>query len=163
MINKRSLWFLTLFSFILILSVYYVTMPSELLIDSKETKDSSLEKVTIKESDVLSALRIEIEEERSTKMTELKTILTKANSIVDEKNEAYEALRTINMLKGKEELLESKIKTQYKLSSFIKIEDNQVSVTVHSKKHDTTLANQMMRTIQDEFEEKMYISIKFQT
>ena len=31
MINKKNLWFLTLFSLILVLSVYYITMPSELL------------------------------------------------------------------------------------------------------------------------------------
>ena len=29
MINKQSLWFLTLFSLILVLSVYYITMPDE--------------------------------------------------------------------------------------------------------------------------------------
>ena len=32
MINKKNLWFLTLFSLVLVLSVYYITMPSELLI-----------------------------------------------------------------------------------------------------------------------------------
>ena len=32
MINKKSLWFLTLFSLILVLSIYYITMPSELLL-----------------------------------------------------------------------------------------------------------------------------------
>ena len=31
MINKQNLWFLTLFSLILILGVYYVTIPNDLL------------------------------------------------------------------------------------------------------------------------------------
>ena len=31
MINKNNLWFLTLFSLILILGVYYVTLPSDVL------------------------------------------------------------------------------------------------------------------------------------
>ena len=35
MINKQKLWFLTLFSLILVLSVYYITMPSELLTTAK--------------------------------------------------------------------------------------------------------------------------------
>ena len=34
MINKKNLWFLTLFSLVLVLSIYYVTMPSEIF-DSK--------------------------------------------------------------------------------------------------------------------------------
>ena len=29
MINKKNLWFLTLFSLVLVLSIYYVTMPNE--------------------------------------------------------------------------------------------------------------------------------------
>ena len=36
MINKKSIWFLTLFSLILVLSIYYITMPSELLLTTKE-------------------------------------------------------------------------------------------------------------------------------
>ena len=31
MINRKSIWILTLFSLILVLSVYYITMPSEFL------------------------------------------------------------------------------------------------------------------------------------
>ena len=33
MISKQNLWFLTLFSLILVLSVYYITMPNDLLKD----------------------------------------------------------------------------------------------------------------------------------
>ena len=36
MINKRSLWFLTLFSLILILSIYYITMPTQILENNKD-------------------------------------------------------------------------------------------------------------------------------
>ena len=32
MMNKKNLWFLTLFSLVLVLSVYYITMPKELLL-----------------------------------------------------------------------------------------------------------------------------------
>ena len=40
MINKKSLWFLTLFSLILVLSIYYITMPSELLLTTNSNKIS---------------------------------------------------------------------------------------------------------------------------
>ena len=36
MVNKQKIWFLTLFSLILVLSVYYITMPSELLTTSEK-------------------------------------------------------------------------------------------------------------------------------
>ena len=31
MIKKQSLWFLTLFSLVLVLGVYYITMPTQIL------------------------------------------------------------------------------------------------------------------------------------
>ena len=38
MINKQNLWFLTLCSLILVLGVYYVTMPNELLLTNSKTE-----------------------------------------------------------------------------------------------------------------------------
>ena len=43
MINKKSIWFLTLFSLILVLSVYYVTMPSELLLTNNSDYTSKID------------------------------------------------------------------------------------------------------------------------
>ncbi len=163
MINKQSLWFLTLFSLILVLSVYYITMPSELLFTNNSKIDSNKETVTIEESVILTALRVETEEERINAMKELQMILTNIEAGVEEKNNAYEQLKLLNVLKGKEETLEAKIKKEFELNSFIKIDNNQIRIVVASDKHDTKLANDIMRSIQAEFEEKVYISVKFQS
>ena len=45
MINKKSLWFLTLFSLILVLSIYYITMPSELLLTTSTTENKDKKSV----------------------------------------------------------------------------------------------------------------------
>ena len=50
MINKQSLWFLTLFSIILVLTVYYVAMPSNTLATLKE--NDSIASVDIVETDM---------------------------------------------------------------------------------------------------------------
>ena len=68
MINKRSLWFLTLFSLILVLSIYYITMPSELLLTTNKNTTDKVEKevnVEVKESNLLVALRVESDSEMS--------------------------------------------------------------------------------------------------
>ena len=49
MINKKNLWFLTLFSLILVLSVYYITMPSELLLTNNS---DYIPKETSKEEEI---------------------------------------------------------------------------------------------------------------
>ena len=59
LINKQNLWFLTLFSLILVLSIYYLTMPDEVLKTVKTQDNNTKETVNIEESDALTALRVE--------------------------------------------------------------------------------------------------------
>ena len=44
MIRKQNLWFLTLFSLILILGVYYVTLPNDFLEKIEEQKEKKIKK-----------------------------------------------------------------------------------------------------------------------
>ena len=46
MINKQNLWFLTLFSLILVLSVYYITMPNDLLTKAVKEEEKQEEKIS---------------------------------------------------------------------------------------------------------------------
>ena len=168
MINKRSLWFLTLFSLILVLSVYYVTMPSELLMDVNNIKDNTKTETASKESkketesSELVALRVESEEAMLDEINELKKTLTNKEANTDEKNKAFEKMQSLNQNRGQEEKLEKKIKKNHNLNSFVKINDSDIEVVVDSKEHDKTLANKIMRTIQEEYENAVNISVRFQ-
>ncbi len=163
MINKRSLWFLTLFSLILVLSVYYITMPSELLMaTNKEDTETVSASVENEESAELVALRVEAEEKMLDQITELKKVLTDSKSTTEEKNKAFEKMQELNKNRGTEEKIENKIKNEFNLKSFVSIDETSVSVTVDSTKHDKELANKIMRLVQGEFETSMSISVKFQ-
>lgn len=164
--NKQSLWFITLFSLILVLSVYYITMPSEILVsnngDFNKGTDISAN-TNIEESDILVALRVAKEEEVLTQKQDLEAVLTSIDATVDEKNNAYEQLKALTLNQGTEEKLESKISEKYGKNCYIKIDNNQVRVVVASSEHSKELANEIMRSIQEEFTDKMYISVKFQS
>jgi stage III sporulation protein AH len=136
-------------------------MPSELLLTTNG--DNNDQKVNIEESDVLAALRVEEEDTRLSAIKDLKMVLTNIESTVEEKNNAYEQLKLLDVNKGQEEKLETKIKDKYKLNCFVKINNDQIRVVIASNKHDVTLANNIMRSIQEEFTTKMYISVKFQS
>ena len=128
MINKRSLWFLTLFSLILVLSVYYITMPSELLMTTNNTNTKEDVKTVSKEvedteSAELVALRVESEEQLLDEINELKAVLTNSKSSTEEKNKAFEKMQNLNKNRGEEEAIEKKIKTKANLRSFVKIEE----------------------------------------
>lgn len=165
MINKQKLWFLTLFSLILVLSVYYITMPSELLTANKNTSNTESESssvVSVTETDILTMLQVEKDDERAALAAEYNEILTSKDTSTEEKNNAYNGLKEIDQIKSKEEALEKKLKEKLKLDSFIKIDSTSVSVTIKKKDHDYSLANNVMRTISEEFENKMYVSVKFE-
>ena len=68
----------------------------------------------------------------------------------------------MNFLSGTEESLEAKLKTELEIDSFIEIDGTQINVVAIKDKHDSTLANNIMRTIQKEFDKKMYITVKFE-
>lgn len=161
MINKQSLWFLTLFSIILVLSVYYIAMPNNTLATIKENSDN-VETINIKETDSLAALRVQDDEEIEVTMNELQKVLLNETSTLEEKNSAYEKLQNINSNKGKEQMIEKLIEDNFKLQSFVKINKDNIKITISKKDLDKKLANDIIRKIQGEYSNKMYITVKFQ-
>lgn len=161
MINKQGLWFLTLFSIILVLSVYYIAMPNNTLATLKEnTEDKEI--LNIKERDSLASLRVTSDEEIESTMNDLQSILLNDKATLEEKNNAYEKIQNINLNKGKEESIEKLITDNFKLQSFVKIDKDNIKVTISKKDLDIKLANQIIRKIQEQYSNKMYITIKFQ-
>ena len=161
MINKKNLWFLTLFSMILILSVYYITMPSELLLSSK-AESKLKETIKVEESELLTTLRVKSDEELDQELNKLKEVLNNTSSSTEDKNKAFEKIKALNENKELENELEKSILEKHKLKSFIKINNNDIKVTINSNKHDTTIANNIMRTIQENFNDHKNIVVCFQ-
>jgi len=165
MINKKNLWFLTLFSLILVLSIYYITMPNELLITNNGNMDidsDNLEKVNIEESTVISALKVEDDNLVLESINSLKEKLTNNEISTQEKNLVFEELKSINKNSSLEETIESKIKNTYSYDSFVKINNDQIRIVVGTNEHNVELANNIMRLVQSQFDKKMYISVEFQ-
>lgn len=164
MIKKRNLWYLTLFSIIIVLCIYYITIPNDLLdtktISKKEDKTNEVVG-TIEEASSLVALRVNLQEERQEEMTVLQKQLT-SDSTAQEKNNAYEKLKYLNEVQSLEEDSEIKIKNELGLDCFVKIDNSNISTVCISSEHDATLANKVMRLLQSQFDSKKYITVKFQ-
>jgi len=163
MINKQSMWFLTLLSLVLVLGVYYVTMPNDLL-SSKITGEETEKKtqVNVSEGDILIAMRANRDEKVSLEIEELQKVLTDPQKTSDEKNSAFNELKVLNLNIGKEEELEEKIENDFGIKSYIEINKDNIKVVINSKEHDAKLANNIMRSIQAEYKEKMYITVQFE-
>ena len=160
MIKRQNVWALTLFSLILVLSVYYISLPEEISVskNKEETKTTIME---TNNNDVLYTLKVENDEEKEKKKKELEEIISNEESTKEEKNNAYEELKLLNIIKGKEEDISIKIKTKFDLENFVKIKDDQVQIIVINKDHSSKIASEIMEYVQSFFDNKMYISVKF--
>ncbi len=162
--NKQNLWFLALFSLILVLSVYYITMPNDLLLSTtkEEIPTNIVDDGKVEQVSSLVAMRVSLEEERQNEMDTLQEQLTSESASSEEKNNAYEKLKYLNELQGKEEKYEKAIKKEYGVDSFVKIDNSNINIVCISENHDSTLANNIMRLVQSDYKNKMYITVKFQ-
>ena len=163
MINKQNLWFLTLFSLIMVLSIYYLTMSDDSLSTLNVSSDDTgaTDVVISEENDTLIALKVADEEELLARMEELENILLSDVATLQEKNEAYEELQTLNKTESEKEAIVKLIKDQFKLDSVVKIDNNNITITIASTTHDATLANNIIRSVQGLYDSDQYITVKF--
>ena len=71
-------------------------------------------------------------------------------------------MKELNITRGEEEKLEEMIKKSYSLDSFVKINGDQIRVVVLADKHDSSVADSIMKSIQSNFDSPKYISVKFE-
>lgn len=161
MINKQNLWFVTLFSLILVLGIYYVTMGDETLsVLAGENNVSSL--VEVKASDVIVALQVASDESVLKEMNEYQSILLDDTATIEEKNDAYNALQALSNSKSECEKIKKMITEKFKYDSFIKIDGDAISITIASKEHSKEIANKIIREVQNMYDKQKYITVKFE-
>src|SRR5574344_2834632 len=165
MINKKKIWFLTLFSLILVLSLYYITMPKDTKLSDTKTgtvnaetgnKDSEVE-----ESSALVALKVENEETILEELEMLKEVLINKESTVDEKNEAFEKIKQINLNKGEEEQIEKSLKTEFKCDFYVKVKDENIKVMSSCTDKSLENVNKIMLKVKENYTSKVYVTVEF--
>ena len=158
--NRKNLWFLTVFSLILILGVYYITLPSELFNAEKTKEVSSKVDVNVSEEDKLISLRVERDERVNTVMSELQDKIINSNNS-EEKSTYFDELQKINLSKGKETYLEDKLLSKLNINSLVEITGDNITVTIAALEHNTSIVSEIMKCVQEEFEDDKNIVIKF--
>lgn len=163
MLSKKNLWFLTLFSIILVMAIYYISMPmDDAKLVSKEVDVNSSE-VQVSESDSINALRVSRDESLEKEVDAIREILMDESKTTEEKSDAYETLKSLNVNKGKEDTIEKTLKKNFNYENFVKIDGTNVKVVVDTKTHSYELANEIMRAVQKEFDKKVYVTVSFES
>ena len=161
MIKKQNIWFITLFSLILVLSVYYLTMKDTKFEDLTILKETDKPTINTVENSYLVSLRVTDDEKLLKTMEDLQTTINNNDASFLEKNEAYETLKELNLNKGREMELEKLIKEKFNLNSYVKIIGDKINITIASDEHSKELANNIINEVQNKYEIQKYITVKF--
>ncbi len=164
MITKKNLWFMTLFSIILVMAVYYVSVPmDDAALVNKTVDTNGGGNTKVEESSTINSLRVSRDEALAKEVSGIKEILTDVSKTSDEKSDAYEALKELNTTKGKEDALEQIIKKNFNYDSFVKIDGSNVKAIIDTTSHSYDLANKIIKTVQEQFDKKVYVTVNFGT
>ncbi|WP_066193029.1 SpoIIIAH-like family protein [Gracilibacillus timonensis] len=183
MIKKQTIWLLTMLSLMIVLSVYYLNAPRDgemALFDDQEQDELTGETISSEEVDQVldqdgeqqgdaakeedgttaanldeyfASVRTEISNQRSMEKERLESIVASSESSSDEVNQAYEAMKEIEMLDVKEGNLEAQLKavSGYEGVLVRNVSDNNLVVTVQADNLTAEEANQIMLEAQNEF------------
>lgn len=187
MLKRQTVWLLTMLSLVVVLSVYYVTAPKDMnddmaftnnenvtkqQVNDKEKADVAVEEMETKDGkvtssvssdDVFTALRMQIEDERSRLRDQLNDIVASANATAQQKSEAMDKIEKLEALAEKEATLETLIKSKGGYNDvLVRAEDDQVRVTIKAKKHSAQSANDVIHMVKSEIPEVNNVTVEFQ-
>ena len=168
--KRETIWFGTLFILLVALSILYVVIPTDQTFQvptSMKTDDPVIEEVsgevvTVMESDAITAMQVARDEELDALIATANETINNPESSTEDKNNAYEEMKGITDTKSLEDELEKLIQDTYQVANFIKVSTDRIEVVVATTNYDATLANNIMRTIQERFDKHMYITVKFE-
>ncbi|SFL82922.1 stage III sporulation protein AH [Gracilibacillus orientalis] len=123
--------------------------------EAEDTETDSLNTSSINSEEYFAAVRMEITTQRSREKERLESIVASSESSSDEKNEAYEAMKEIEVVDKKESILEETLKSLngYEEVLVRNVSDNNIVVTVQADSLSTTEANEIIQHAKDEFGE----------
>lgn len=185
--NKQALAFLTMFSLVLMLSVYYVTLPSDTTsVMSEDTSQQSAAEETpeTKTEDEEATAPSDEEEQKKqedNQQSEAKTAdelqqeidqrkdeeLNRSSSVVSQNDEdeesKKEALMTMDVLKTQKELQGTlrQALQEAGYESAVEIKDQTCIVTVYNQEDDETLAKTIMNKTSELTNQKYFIEVAF--
>lgn len=148
--NKQAFTFLTLFSLILVLSIYYIMLPP---ISNEETVTNT--QTTIQQ------LQNQLDQKREDIISKNNEIIAKESSTSDSINEALETISETKNLGEKEKSIVAKVKELGYQDAYVEIENKTIKVTVLKKDATQSDASKVIKEILNLVGDNYQVEVKF--
>lgn len=174
--NKQALAFLTMFSLILMLSVYYVTLPNDnmsvMTQDGKAQSEAMMEKENKEENkentketeekntDEVLALQEEIEKKEDEEIHKQETIVSKDNTSSEDKQNAVAKMESIKDAKELQKKIVEALKQQ-NIKSAVEITDKNCIINVFNMENNMENAKKAMNAAYSITKDAYFIEVVF--
>ncbi|WP_296877895.1 SpoIIIAH-like family protein [Thomasclavelia sp.] len=151
--NRQAITFLTLFSLILVLSIYYVLLPPE--------TDSNEVAVSNEEMSQIEILQETLDQERADLISENNAIIASSESNSDEIASALATISEAKETAALEKKITKIINDAGFKSAFVEVENKIIKVVVDKKDANSSDANNIIKTIMDQTGNEYQVEVKF--
>lgn len=148
--NKQAFTFLTLFSLILVLSIYYIMLPpvpqNEVVTQSQSTIEQLQDQLDKKRNDIISKNN---------------QIIAKESSTSDSINEALETISETKNKGEQEKKIVDKIKELGYQDAFVEIDQSTIKITVLQKEATQSDASKVIKAVLELVGDQYQVEVKF--
>lgn len=148
--NKQALAFISMFSLILMLSIYYVSL--------SETPEDN--RVVNNVESVMMLMKKQNEEKKESRVLELKQVLGKADSSEEKKQEVLNEIETIENNKKNEKAIMDELDAN-NIQNVVTIENNMVKVNVFELEKSKEKADEIMKIVYSKIKPNQSIELVF--
>lgn len=152
--NKQAITFLTLFSLILVLSIYYILLPPELDSEKQVT-------VTEKTQSQIVSLQEELDKEREDIISENNDTIASSSSSSDTISKALETIAETKETAAKEKEIAGVLEKAGFKQCFVEVEGKNVKVVVEKKDATKNDANMIIKTLLNHLGKEYQVEVKF--
>jgi len=185
LLKKQTVWLLTMLSLVIVLSVYYVTTPTETENNMANTvqteegqatengKDPAVaedtDKVQTEEivptagDETFESMRMEVQDERNRLIEELTAMVSNTELPAEERDEASQKIQQLREVNVAEELLETLIVgIEKNQSALVRMDGNDVKVTVKAPELSKSAVVDIVRLVSDEVPTAQNVVVELQ-
>ena len=151
--NRQAITFLTLFSLILVLSIYYVLLPPETETNEVAVNSDELSQIEI--------LQEELDQKRADLISENNAIIASSESSSDEIASALASISEAKETAALEKEITKIINDAGFKSAFVEVENKTIKVVVDKKNGKEADANSIIKAVMEKTNNEYQVEVKF--
>lgn len=152
--NKQAITFLTLFSLILVLSIYYILLPPENGADQQVN-------INEKTQSQIVSLQEDLDKKREGIISENNDVIASSSSSSDTISKALETIAETKEIAAKEKEVADVLENAGYKQCFVEVEGKNVKVVIEKKEATKNDANVIIKTLLNHLGKDYQVEVKF--